>query len=95
MAGADVSGVWLAGPAKSLEFGAEVYGVNDSLLASTRKMAGSVLLPGGGGRSLTKGFLVAKKRFMDPICQEGIAPIYAWCMEAWRRRDALGSMKVA
>ena len=73
-AGAPVSGVWLAGPAKSLEFGAEVYGVNDSLLGATRRMAGSVLLPGGGGRSLTKGFLVAGKQFMDPICQEGIAP---------------------
>ena len=58
-------------------------------------MTGAVVLPGGGGRSLTRGFLVAKKQFMDPICREGVAPIHAWCAEAWQRRERQGPMKTA
>ena len=47
-AGADVTGVWMAGPATSVAFGAQVYGVNGSALEAARKICGSVVLPGGG-----------------------------------------------
>ena len=94
-AGADVNGVWMAGPATSVSYGAEIYGVNGGTLEAARKVTGAVVLPGGGGRSLTRGFLVAKKQFMDPICREGVAPIHAWCAEAWQRRERQGPMKTA
>ena len=44
---------------------------------------------------MTRGFLVAKREYMDPICNEGVAPIQAWCTEAWERRHELGQMRVA
>ena len=94
-AGADMTGVWMAGPSTSVAFGAQVYGVNGSALERARKICGSVVLPGGGGRSLTRGFRIAKREHMDPICHEGIAPIHAWGMEAWLRKGDLTQMKVA
>ena len=72
----------MAGPGCSMGFGAEVYGINGAVLEAARKISGSVMLLGGGGRSLTRGFLIAAKPYMDPICHEGIVPIYAWCQEA-------------
>ena len=94
-AGADVGGVWAAGPGASISYGAEVYGVNGGVLEAYRRATGAAVLGGAAGRSLTAGFLLAGKGGQDPMHTVGIAPIYAWAMEAWRRRNSLSVMRVA
>ena len=68
-------------------FGAAVYGVNGVALEAARKISGSVMLLGGGERSSTRGLLMAANTHPDPICHEGIAPIYAWCQGVFGRNE--------
>ena len=94
-AGVDVGGIWAAGPGASMGYGAEVYGVNGGVLEAYRESSGAAALGDSAGRSLTVGFLLAKKGGQDPMHTVGIAPIYAWAMETWRRRESLTVLKVA
>ena len=93
--GAEVGGIWAAGPGASMGYGAEVFGVNGGVLEAYRKVTGAAVLGDAAGRSLTVGFLLEKKGGRDPMHSVGIAPIYAWALEAWRRRGNLSTMKVA
>ena len=76
-------------------YGAEVFGVKGGVLEAYRKVSGAAVLGDAAGRRLTVGFLWEKKGGRDPMHSVGIAPIYAWALEAWRRRGNLSTMKVA
>ncbi len=96
-AGADSTKLWVTGQSPSLNFDAAVLGVPPGLLLSQRRSAGAACLPGGGGRSLTIGFLLHRRKFLDPIFAGGIAPIAEWSKQAWLRgeRGTLGTMRLA
>ena len=55
-AGAQIQGVWMAGPVCSMGFGAEVYGVNGAVLEAARKTSGAVVLLGEAGGAQPEGF---------------------------------------
>ena len=92
---ADRGMLWTTGVGPSVAYGAEVFGVNGQELQRMRKQAGRVGLPGGGGRSLSIGFLCHHRKDIDPMWTAGIAPAITWCKEAWRRTEQLAPLRLA
>ena len=92
---ADTGMLWATGVAPSISYGAEVFGMNGHELQITRRKAGAVGLPGGGGRSLPWGFLRHGRKNIDPIWTAGIVAAVSWSREAWFRRGSLAPMRLA
>ncbi len=96
-AGGDAVKLWATGELPRVAFGRSVLGTPPGDLLEIRRAAGAASLPGGGGRSLTIGFLIHRRQHMDPICDIGIAPIVEWSKQVWWRRAAssMGILKLA
>ncbi len=94
-AGADAAKLWVTGASPALSFGMAVLGCPPGCLLSARRSAGAACLPGGGGRSLTLGFIAHRVKHLDPICSLGIEPIVHWAKQVWMRAGGrLGIMKL-
>ncbi len=96
-AGGDAGKLWATGSLPAATVDSAVLGAPPGQLLELRRRAGAACLPGGGGRSLTIGFLIHRRRHADPVFTAGIAPVQEWAKQVWCRVDSprVGSLKLA